>query len=67
MMLIENKFEIGQTVYLKTEKDQSARMVVRLLLTPNGILYFLVCGTVESAHYEIEISDKVNVVLATTN
>lgn len=62
MMVIETKFDIGQTVYLKTDEDQKARIVVRIIVTaPGGIIYGLACGIAETQHYDMEISEEKNV------
>lgn len=55
MMLIDNKFDLGQTVYLVTDADQSPRIVTRLFIAPEGIVYELCCGTARSEHYDIEM------------
>ena len=65
-MVIDNKFDLGQTVYLKTDKEQLPRIVVRLFVTHHNILYSLAQGTGETSHYDIEISEEINVVLKTT-
>jgi len=67
MMLIENKFELGQTVYLKTDNDQSERMVIGISVRPSGLLYELSFGSVCSWHYEMEISEEKNVLKTTSN
>ena len=56
MMLIENKFDLGQLVYLKTDYDQSPRFVTAINIRPGRIIYGLVGGTVESWHDDFEIS-----------
>ena len=66
-MVINNIFNIGQIVYLKTDKDQIPRLVVRFSVTREAVLYVLAQGTGESTHYDIEISEEVNVLLQTTN
>jgi hypothetical protein len=67
MMVIENQFTHGDVVYLKTDKDQSARIVYALKVYKGEILYEVVCGTQSSAHYDFELSSEVNVLLTTTN
>ena len=49
------KYSIGQIVYLKTDEDQSPRMVTGIHLRPGSAAYSLSYGTSESTHYEIEI------------
>ena len=66
MMLVDNKFDFGQIVYLKTDKEQLPRMVVRFTISKESILYILAQGTGETTHYDIEISEDINVVLKTT-
>ena len=58
MMVIENKYEIGQTVYLITDEDQLPRLVFCINIYKNELIYKLVCGTVISEHYDFEISEE---------
>ena len=67
MMIIDNKFAITQTVYLKTDKDQLPRLVTGLKVNSNGLLYSLTAGTQDSDHYDFEISETADVMLSTTN
>lgn len=60
MMIIENKFDIGQTVYLKTDVSQSPYIVTRLNITANGLSYGLNSGPMESWHFDFEISEEKN-------
>lgn len=56
-------FQIGQTVYLKTDEDQLPRLVTSIILKPNnGVTYILVCGPEETEHFNIEISDERGIV-----
>ena len=64
--LIENKFDFGEIVYLKTDREQSPRIVFSLKVYENDILYELACGTTVSAHYEFEISLEINVLTQLT-
>ncbi len=66
MMVIDNIFDIGQTVYLKTDVDQVPRMVVRYSVTKETVLYILASGEKETTHYDIEISETKDVVLKTS-
>lgn len=65
MMVIENKFELQQTVYLKTDSDQRQRIVTRISVGVNGIVYELMCGSSGSWHYDFEITADKDVVKAT--
>lgn len=63
-MKIDNKFEIGQQVYIKTDKDQSTRIVTSIQIRPNNLLmYELGCGSQSSWHYDFEISEDQNVLI----
>jgi hypothetical protein len=66
MMIIENKFELQQTVYLKTDADQKPRVVTRFIVSQLGLSYELYCGTGGSWHYDFEISTERDVLKATT-
>jgi hypothetical protein len=62
-MKIENKFDIGQIVYLKTDEDQKPRMVTELKISANrGIMYALSAGASDTYHYAIEISETKNII-----
>ena len=65
--VIDNKFDHGDIVYLKTDKDQLPRIVYCLKVFPNEILYEVTAGTLTSAHYEFELSKEANVLMQTTN
>jgi hypothetical protein len=59
-------FEIGSGVYLKTDKDQSKRIVTAIAIKPTGVTYELSYGTMTSWHYDFEISSDVDVVAKVT-
>jgi len=65
--IIDNKYDYGEVVYLKTDREQVPRIVFCLRCYQNETLYELACGTVTSVHYEYEISKEPNVILTTTN
>tara|TARA_B110000971_G_C19634720_1_gene330764 strand:+ start:274 stop:459 length:186 start_codon:yes stop_codon:yes gene_type:complete len=56
MKIIENDFEIGEEVYLKTDPDQNFRIVTGFLIRKNGITYELSCGIENTWHYDYEIN-----------
>lgn len=66
-MVVDNKFNHGETVYLVTDKDQLPRMIYCIKVFKNDILYEVVCGTVSSAHYDFELSLEANVLMKTDN
>jgi len=67
MMVIDNKFDFGQVVYIKTDQDQRPRIITGILVKPGYMEYQLNCGTDWSWHPDFAISDEKNVLLTTTN
>lgn len=61
MINIDNKFDIGQTVYLKTDQEQLPRMVISIAVNKYDLLYELIVNTSTSRHYDFEISEEANV------
>jgi len=60
-MTINNLFEIGQFVWLKTDTDKLKRIVVSIQIHPNGALsYHLACGKEDEWHHEFEITNEKN-------
>lgn len=67
-LIIDNKFELGEKVYLVTDKEQLLRMITGIkLCADQGVLYDLMCGTLVSCHYDIEIQREKDQMMATTN
>lgn len=64
-MVIDNKFEIGQTVYLKTDPDQLQRIVFGFDITQGSIIYQLCVGISTSKHFDFEITEQQNVLIKT--
>jgi hypothetical protein len=57
MMVVDNKFEHGDIVYLITDPEQMARVVTAFTVCANGcIIYELSCGATTSRHYDFEMS-----------
>jgi hypothetical protein len=67
MMVIDNKFNFGDIVYLKTDPDQRPRIVTRFSVGATSMTYELTCGTVCSWHLDFEISTEKDVLITTTN
>ena len=56
MITIDNKHDFEDIVFLKTDPEQHERLVHGIIICPNNqLLYDLMCGTVSSRHYDIEI------------
>ncbi len=66
-MIIKNKFDFGDAVYLVTDNEQNKRLVTGISVYPTGILYRLVSYTTETWHYEFEISVERDMLLKTSN
>jgi hypothetical protein len=61
MIAIDNKYEIGSIVYLKTDGDQCARMITEIIVKPNDfIVYGCSMCTNDTHHYECELSSERN-------
>lgn len=59
MMVIDNKHEIGDIVYLTTDYEQMKRVITSIFIRPSEqITYELSCGANASEHYDFEISDE---------
>ena len=67
MMLIDNKFNIGDVVYLRTDSDQKERLVTGFYVRHLSLTYGLGAGADESWHYDFEISVEKDVLKTTTN
>lgn len=65
-MVIENKFNFGDIVYLKTDKEQLPRMVTRFSVKQSEIQYCVSQGTLETWHLDFELSETTNILLTTT-
>ena len=66
-MLIDNKFNIGDKVYLDTDSEQHERIVTGFTVRQNSIIYAISKGSSESWHYDFEITTEKDVVKQTTN
>lgn len=60
-------FDIGDSVYLKTDPEQCERLVTCVNIRQNGISYALSHLTNESYHYDFEISKERDIIKATSS
>jgi hypothetical protein len=67
MMVIENKFNFGDVVYLKTDNTQQPRIMTGMSVRATCITYELTCGVSTSWHWDFEISYEKDLVLTTIN
>lgn len=63
MITIDNKFKIGEIVYLKTDKEQLPRIIYGFIVTKSECLYKVCCGTATSEHYDYEISIEKDILM----
>lgn len=66
-MFIENKFNIGDFVYLKTDVDQKQRVITGINVRATGILYDVCQGSTSSWHYDFEMSEEKDVLITSNN
>lgn len=52
------KYDLGDIVYLITDPDQLERMVTGIRIRPSGVIYSITHSTLETDHYDIELSSK---------
>jgi len=57
-MIIDTKYDIGDTVFLKTDYDQKERLVTRIQMTQGNVMYEVSCGTENSWHYDFELATE---------
>jgi hypothetical protein len=60
-------FDIGDSVYLKTDPEQCERLVTGVNIRQNGISYALSHLTNESYHYNFEITKERDIIKATSS
>lgn len=67
-MTINNKFNLGDQVYVKVDPLQSVNMVVEIVVTPVGLYYTISNGDSERQFYAMELSkDEDSVKKITSN
>lgn len=57
-MLIENKYEIGEFVYIQTDPEQLRRVITGFEITQKEFLYWVACGESSAKCYEFELSKE---------
>lgn len=62
MLKINNHFSIDQKVYLASDPDQVERRVLKIIVTPTGLMYTVRMDGAEVDVYEIELSTDRNVI-----
>lgn len=64
MMVIDNKYDLGDLVYIKTDVDQRARLVTGITLRPFGMVYELSLSENTSNHFDFEMSSEKDFILS---
>lgn len=65
MMIIESKYNLGETVYLSTDDEQKPRIVKQICISGKGMEFNLVNGTTTSWHSDFEITSEINILTKT--
>lgn len=60
-------FKIGDSVFLKTDREQAERLVTGINLRKNGITYAISYLTLETWHYDFEMTRERDVIKATSS
>lgn len=58
------KYQIGQVIYFKTDKDQNEYLLTGIVIDPYGHYYLLSNAGLEYKAYELEITSERNTLLA---
>ena len=62
-MILDNKFNIGDTIYVITDQEQLPRIVTQLEITRSEIVYVCYQSTNVSRHYDFEMSKEKTLVM----
>ncbi len=57
-MVIDNKYNIGDIVYVTTDQEQLPRVVVCIKITQGELIYVVYQSITSSEHYDFEISKE---------
>jgi hypothetical protein len=62
-MTINNKFDIGDHVYVITDKEQDMGIITGILINPRDIVYFVSRDSDVNRFYDFELSKDENKIL----
>ena len=62
-MTINNKFDIGDHVYIITDKGQDMGIITSILINPRDIVYFVSRDSDVGRFYDFELSKDENKIL----
>lgn len=57
-MIVNTKYNFGDIVFLKTDPDQFERMITKIIICQECIIYGVNMGSVFSEHYDFELSSQ---------
>ena len=55
-----DKFDIGEPVFLKTDREQRRRIITAICSRADGVVYELSHSTTKSWHYDFEMSTEID-------
>ena len=64
MMVIENVFDIGEIVYLKTDREQEPRVIIELTIGDHYVAYTTSCGIMTTTHSALELTSEKNLIIS---
>jgi len=62
-MTINNKFDIGDHVYIITDKEQDMGIITGILINPRDVIYFVSRDNDVGKFYDFELSKDENKIL----
>jgi hypothetical protein len=62
-MTINNKFDIGDHVYVITDKEQDVGIITGILINPRDVIYFVSRDNDLGKFYDFELSKDENKIL----
>ena len=66
--VINNQYNIGDMVFVRTDPDQNATIITGIKICPNGhYVYLCSAGNATNQFYEVELSTEINQELLNKN
>lgn len=66
MITVDNKFDVKQVVYVKTDIDQRPNIVTAIHIYDQSITYQCSCGSATNDYCDYELSETINVLATLT-
>ena len=68
MMILDNKFDIGDTVYVVTDPEQQPHKVIQIRINQGPSLVYMISALAsEYPYYDFELSHEKNILISTHN